>query len=194
MNTQGPISQSNHAAAALDEIKHIAVPASFLRGNGNDAMVSSNGKGEKRDLARLHCSHDFGCADTMHELANSMTAVLINAQVLEWKLPPYSRLKRPVREIERHAQRSGALLKRLLGEFEINPPEAAKQEFCAGPLLARDHARGDGPGAGDDGRRAGETAAPDAVALGPHPGSSPETVLTSLCDRCTSILFPKEER
>ena len=47
------------------------------------------------------------CADTVHELANSMTAVLINAQVLEWKLPPYSRMKRPVREIERHAQRGG---------------------------------------------------------------------------------------
>ena len=102
----------------------------------------------------------------MHELANSMTAVLINAQVLEWKLPPYSRLKRPVREIELHARRSGALLKRLLREFEIHRPEEARQEFCGQVLLlARDHGCGDGPGA--DGWRAGETAAPDAVAIGP---------------------------
>ncbi|HLI63103.1 MAG TPA: hypothetical protein VKV05_06865 [Terriglobales bacterium] len=37
----------------------------------------------------------------------------MNAQVLEWKLPPYSHLKRSVRELERSAQRGSEMLKRL---------------------------------------------------------------------------------
>lgn len=55
-----------------------------------------------------------GCEDVLHELANVMTAVLTNTQVLSWKLPPYSHLKRSVREMERNAQRCGELLKRLV--------------------------------------------------------------------------------
>jgi hypothetical protein len=55
-----------------------------------------------------------GCAEVLHELANVMTAVLTNTQVLSWKLPPYSHLKRSVREVERNAQRSSELLKRLV--------------------------------------------------------------------------------
>ena len=54
------------------------------------------------------------CAELLHELSNVMTSVLTNAQVLGWKLPPYSHLKRPVREMERGAQRSGELLRRLM--------------------------------------------------------------------------------
>lgn len=78
-------------------------------------MPSGNGDHEKSG-DRVSCSSPAGpvFADTLHELANAVTVLLVNAQVLEWKLPPYSRLKRPVREIERHAQRGGALLKRLL--------------------------------------------------------------------------------
>lgn len=66
---------------------------------------------EKACPSDLSCS---GCAEVVHELANLMTAVLVNAQVLGWKLPPYSHLKRPVREVERNAQRGGELLKRLM--------------------------------------------------------------------------------
>jgi hypothetical protein len=130
MNTQGPISQANEVAAALDETPEIAVPASFLRGSAEEAMASPNGRDEGDDVATPHVSHDRGCADMMHELANNMTAVLINAQALRWKLPPYSRLKRPVREIERHAQRSGALLKRLLGEFETKLRDRPGKNFA----------------------------------------------------------------
>ncbi len=54
------------------------------------------------------------CGEVLHELANLMTGVLVNAQVLGWKLPPYSHVKRPVREVERNAQRGGELLKRLM--------------------------------------------------------------------------------
>jgi hypothetical protein len=53
------------------------------------------------------------CSDVLHELSNVMTGVLTNAQLLGWKLPPYSHLKRSVRELERGAQRSAELMKRL---------------------------------------------------------------------------------
>lgn len=53
------------------------------------------------------------CSDVLHELSNVLTGVLTHVQVLGWKLPPYSHLKRSVRELERGAQRSGELLKRL---------------------------------------------------------------------------------
>jgi len=53
-----------------------------------------------------------------------MTLVLMNAQVVGWKLPPYSHLKRSVREIERSAQRGGELLKDLLRQFPDGLPVA----------------------------------------------------------------------
>jgi len=73
------------------------------------------------------------CADTVHELANVMTAVLMNSQVLDWKLPPYSRLKRPVREIERNAQRGGELLKRLQRQLvPVSPTDGGSDnELCS---------------------------------------------------------------
>jgi hypothetical protein len=58
-------------------------------------------------------------ADLAHELANTITAVLINVQVLKWKLPRYSRLKRSLREIERNAQRGAELMKRLAGWLTV---------------------------------------------------------------------------
>jgi hypothetical protein len=67
--------------------------------------------GEKACPSPLTCAD---CAEVLHELANLMTGVLVNAQVLGWKLPPYSHLKRPVREVERNAQRGGELLKQLM--------------------------------------------------------------------------------
>jgi hypothetical protein len=66
---------------------------------------------EKACPSSLTCND---CVEVLHELANLMTGVMVNAQVLGWKLPPYSHLKRPVREVERNAQRGGELLKRLM--------------------------------------------------------------------------------
>lgn len=190
MDTSVRASQANQVAG-LDKTKDTAVPVFSLRGHANAAMVSSGGKGEDSNLA-THA--DCGCADTIHELANSMTAVLINVQALEWKLPPYSRLKRLVREIERHAQRSGALLKRLR-EFAINPSEAARGEFCRPvPCLHGTMAAVTARELGGDRPRAGDTAAPGAVASASAPGSSRGTELTLICDPCTSAFFPKEER
>src|SRR5208337_3401527 len=83
------------------------------------------------------------CVDIAHQLANVMTAVLMNSQVLDWKLPPYSRLKRLVREIERNAQRGGELLKRLQRQLgPVAPDLSGADEFC-GP--APGAARGTDP-------------------------------------------------
>ena len=120
MNTHIPIERLNEVASAQGESSRVAAPISVLHGEAGEAMVSSSRQAEERN-ARLHPSPSAGCshcANILHELANTITAVLMNAQVMEWRLPPYSRLKRPVREMERQAQRSSALLKRLLGQFE----------------------------------------------------------------------------
>jgi hypothetical protein len=54
------------------------------------------------------------CIELLHDLSSTFAAVLINAQVLDGKIPSYSRSKRYVHEIERSVQRGGALLQRLL--------------------------------------------------------------------------------
>ncbi len=79
-------------------------------------MSSAGQAREERDRGNPRSSRAFSddCENLVHELANTITAVLVNVQVLGWKLPPYSRLKRPLREIERNAQRGGELMKRLL--------------------------------------------------------------------------------
>ena len=43
------------------------------------------------------------CAEILHGLNNVLASVLLNAQVMEWKLPSYSRSKRYLHEIERNA-------------------------------------------------------------------------------------------
>jgi hypothetical protein len=54
------------------------------------------------------------CGELLHGLNNALASVLLNAQVMAWKLPSYSRGKRYLHEIERNAQRAGELAKRLL--------------------------------------------------------------------------------
>jgi len=64
--------------------------------------------------------------------------VLLNAQVMEWKLPSYSRSKRYLHEIERNAQRGGELVRRLLARMqegcEIDVTDA--QDCGEAPTLA----------------------------------------------------------
>lgn len=64
------------------------------------------------------------CAEILHGLNNVLASMLLNAQVMEWKLPSYSRSKRYLHEIERNAQRGGELVKRLLGRLEVSCPTA----------------------------------------------------------------------
>jgi len=64
------------------------------------------------------------CSEILHGLNNVLASMLLNAQVMEWKLPSYSRSKRYLHEIERNAQRGGELVKRLLGRLEASSPTA----------------------------------------------------------------------
>jgi hypothetical protein len=84
------------------------------------------------------------CGSLLHDLSNLVAAVLLNANLLGWKLPPYSHLKRPVREIERNAQRAGELLRRLKAQCNTatghEPPvhavSAAEQRQSSGDSLS----------------------------------------------------------
>ncbi len=74
------------------------------------------------------------CMEALHDLNNVFAAVLMNAQVLDGKLPSYSRSKRYIHEIERSAQRGGALIKRLLVRLAA---DAGENFVGGGPELAR---------------------------------------------------------
>ena len=60
------------------------------------------------------------CGELLHTLNNALASVLLNAQVMAWKLPSYSRGKRYLHEIERNAQRGGELVRRLLDRSQAN--------------------------------------------------------------------------
>jgi hypothetical protein len=88
-------------------------------------LVGSSSCGDSEGPAdEKACPSHFSCGDCsemLHELSNVITGVLTNAQLLGWKLPPYSHLKRSVRELERGAQRSGELLRRLKERCATQP-------------------------------------------------------------------------
>ena len=79
-----------------------------------EAAVSSCGDVEGH-AKKIPCpsSSMAGCGGLLHDISNLVGAVLLNANLLGWKLPPYSHLKRPVKEIERNTQRASELLRRL---------------------------------------------------------------------------------
>lgn len=91
----------------------MSMAESFAK-NVNEPLASSDGECEAGASGRAHASHlSSECAATLHALNNAVSVILLNAQVMEWKLPPYSHVKRHAREIERNAQRSAELLKQL---------------------------------------------------------------------------------
>ena len=71
------------------------------------------------------------CLELLQDLNNTFAAVLMNAQVLDGKMPSYSRSKRYVHEIERSAQRGGALLKRLLSRLSTDETGGGGREFVS---------------------------------------------------------------
>jgi hypothetical protein len=153
-------------------------------------VISSCGAGEGRDTETLRSSQlrCGNCADLVHELANTMAAVLLNTQLLEWKLPPYSRLKRAVLEVERNAQRGGELLKRLrqkFGERTFGPGTMAETGYGVGKgtvVTAQE----------PSGAAAGMATLLPKLATASAPGFSPgRAELTLDCDPCTSSFFPK---
>lgn len=77
------------------------------RRNAEDRDAHANGVA---DLRTPRCEE---LSDIVHGLNNALVSILLNAQVIEWRLPSYSRLKRNIHEVERSAQRGAALVKRL---------------------------------------------------------------------------------
>jgi hypothetical protein len=77
-----------------------------------------------------------GCSELLHGLNNALASILLNAQVMGWKLPSYSRSKRYVHEIERNAQRSGEFVRRLLAKLEATCGVRLRDEgACADPVV-----------------------------------------------------------
>jgi hypothetical protein len=64
-------------------------------------------------------------SEILHGLNNVLVSILLNAQIMEWKLPSYSRMRRNTHEIQRSAQRAGVLLKRLAGHSGATHKPAA---------------------------------------------------------------------
>ena len=156
-------------------------------GKQREAMSSSCGDGKGRipemeRLLRLQCAD---CEELLHELSNVLTGVLMNAQVLAWKLPPYSHLKRSVREVERNAQRGGELLKRLTRRVAVS--EAAELRDAAPEAVAAC-----GPGElGRQPRVDGSSPAQTSENGNGESRTTAEGDLTGDCDTCTSE-FPKK--
>jgi hypothetical protein len=132
-------------------------------------------------------SHAFSrdCAGLVHELANTITAVLVNVQVLGWKVPPYSRLKRPLREIERNAQRGGELMKRLLTHLTIDGSDPASCQQISRSHTVTAQEPEDCSGSATD--------LPSQTNSHPAPVLSLDRAdeLTAPCDGCTSTV-PKK--
>ena len=90
------------------------------------------GRSKESAIAADTQAFDPAVAELLHELNNVLVSMLLSAQVMEWKLPSYSRLKRNLHEMERNAQRGGELVKRLLqrmsagsrGNYDVSDAEA----------------------------------------------------------------------
>lgn len=79
------------------------------------ASVHNHGEENAADAALSSPPPHDRCLDMLNTLGKVLAAVLVNAQVMDGKLPSYSRSKRYMHEIERHAQRGAELVKRLIG-------------------------------------------------------------------------------
>ncbi len=150
-----------------------------------EAMASSCGDSEGH-VSGMACPSQLpleGCADLLHELSNLITGVLLNAQMLEWKLPPYSHLKRPVREVARNAQRGSELMKRL----QRRCADAGQRAQASGESQAA--------GAGHGTKLSWPGTGPASTADDGVEGALPQQVfdLTRSCDPRTGDVFPKRD-
>src|SRR5450755_308938 len=82
------------------------------------------------------------CGAILHGLNNVLAAMLLNAQVMEWKLPSYSRSRRYLHEIERNAQRGGELVKQLLQQLGTRCPADLHDSRSCGDAPSRAGANG----------------------------------------------------
>ncbi len=101
-------------------------------GEASDERVTSScgdSEGRVSETASPSPRPADDCSQLVHELSNLMSGVLLNAQMLEWKLPPYSHLKRPIREVARNAQRAAELMKRLQRRWSEGEPQARPNDL-----------------------------------------------------------------
>jgi len=216
MASHNPSGSPRQIEPSANRLDRLAVPS-----DDEITQMSSAGHGrEERDSENPRSSRAFNddCADLVHELANTTTAVLMNAQVLRWKLPPYSHLKRPLREIERNAQRGGELMRQLLGRLALtddtkdttaptSPDSPCGQSHGLGlsdTLTAQEpgvdsrsaenlppwRTSRPAPGLSSSGIAHGIHSSPSVEPAGMSIAGR-ETELTSPCDACTST-FPKK--
>lgn len=87
-----------------------------VQGKEFERLSSSDDERTVHVLGRACTARDNpdACVELLYELERLMGGMLVNAQVMQWKLPPYSHSKRYVREIERSAQRGGSIVQQLL--------------------------------------------------------------------------------
>ncbi len=95
------------------------------------SLRQSSGEGAQLNPHPSPLASEYS-VELLQELNNSFAAVVMNAQVLDGKLPSYSRSKRYIHEIERSAQRGGALIKRLLDRFPADDTGTCNGEFMSG--------------------------------------------------------------
>ena len=88
------------AIGEQDPTSHVSVQGSFLDSTLEVLPLGSDGCQVWREV--------------LHDLNNALAGIILNTQVMEWKLPSYSRMRRNLHEIERSAQRCRLLLQRLL--------------------------------------------------------------------------------
>ncbi len=125
-SSMSPGNMVSAATAKLEDDSSRPVQNSSSDDRQCEAITSSwcgESKGRVPEPARplrLQCQD---CEELLHELSNVITPLLMHAQMLEWKLPSYSHLKRLVRDLERHARRASELVKALVrrvGDGESN--------------------------------------------------------------------------
>jgi hypothetical protein len=79
------------------------------RQNSRDLIVDAR----EEKVTASEFEGDAEPSQILHGINNMLVSILLNAQVIEWKLPSYSRIRRNVHEVERSAQRGAVLLSRL---------------------------------------------------------------------------------
>jgi hypothetical protein len=81
-----------------------------------ERLSSNDGKREAQVMGSACASRltSARCGDLLQELNRALGSIVMNAQVMQWKLPAYSHSKRYVREMERSAQRGASLVSQLV--------------------------------------------------------------------------------
>ncbi len=98
----------------------------------NIERLSSSGEEREAHVLGSACAH----ADLLHELSKVLGGMVMNAQVMQWKLPAYSHSKRYVREIERSAQRGGSMVDQLMRCLGVSV--LADEESCGNAVTAQE--------------------------------------------------------